>query len=864
MSFRFFRRVKILPDVTLNFSKSGASTSFGPKGAKVTLGPRGVRRTVGIPGTGVFYTETSKAGASKNKNRSSGPGCFAIIGVAFTAIVLISLINQYWWFFLALAVVGIISFIVYRTYRSSASQAQVNQINTISHQTSEAPLAPTPSLYIPSHQVSQPQFHWYGKGTQIRIGTYIINDPMTYYSEGNPSDIFSDGADQSSCIYASLPVGVALDEGKSALGYWPHYSRITPNQRANYLEWLASARKTILTDIGYAFIFFYGLEQRSLIEKKDIGPILQEVILLLTRYPQSGSFNSYLSKFVIYTISRAGLNRISQEQFRFIFEKTPTSSFEEGLAVGLAWLYKNSIPLPVSWAKKVAFFDPRTTKSVVVDRFPAKFNQLFSLNYRERFNKGIILSVLDKNRGIDYIPASSTLFTAIPEQEHSRLLPTAIIPNVIGLQHQFDPIIDIWNQCVEDLKPLSRKVSRGISAGSRESYEALPDELRKLTDHPDRQKWNKVIEKYAREDGFAIPKISVLAEAQGLEKKFSLTMKESIGLVETAGYMKLAVEPDPRITKQPYKWDDTVALYYPTGSRVVTNNPQFVSASFILELGVAIAYADGFIDKKEVNQISESLDYLFMLDPEEVQRLEALKQVLVHQKPSLQNLKKRFHKSFSEADLEKLSGFLISIANADGSISQNEVSVLGKIYKAFGIETGRIKDLITKLQSPPTEPIVVKEGKKTDTIGEKIPERPPQAQAIILDKGKLDKLIKDTNGVSTLIKRAMSEPERNGATSLGPRSTGAMTNVTHRGSGLDRKYYRLLAMMLRKKTCEKNAFEKHARECGIMPNAAMEAINDWSCDRFGHNLIKDGDPITVNDLVYLRIRNELSHNTRRA
>ncbi len=68
MSFRFWRRVKILPGVTLNLSKSGGSLSLGGRGAKVTIGPRGRRATLGIPGTGIFYTKTYRSG------RGSGAG----------------------------------------------------------------------------------------------------------------------------------------------------------------------------------------------------------------------------------------------------------------------------------------------------------------------------------------------------------------------------------------------------------------------------------------------------------------------------------------------------------------------------------------------------------------------------------------------------------------------------------------------------------------------------------------------------------------------------------------------------------------------------------------------------------------------
>lgn len=72
MGFRFFRRMKIAPGVSLNFSKSGVSPSFGVRGARVTLGRQGVRKTVGIPGTGLFYTEV--AGTRKGSGGAAERG----------------------------------------------------------------------------------------------------------------------------------------------------------------------------------------------------------------------------------------------------------------------------------------------------------------------------------------------------------------------------------------------------------------------------------------------------------------------------------------------------------------------------------------------------------------------------------------------------------------------------------------------------------------------------------------------------------------------------------------------------------------------------------------------------------------------
>lgn len=63
-TMRFQKRIKILPGISINLSKSGVSTSIGPKGAKATFGHGRQRTTVGIPGTGLSHTESSASNVS--------------------------------------------------------------------------------------------------------------------------------------------------------------------------------------------------------------------------------------------------------------------------------------------------------------------------------------------------------------------------------------------------------------------------------------------------------------------------------------------------------------------------------------------------------------------------------------------------------------------------------------------------------------------------------------------------------------------------------------------------------------------------------------------------------------------------------
>ena len=59
MGFRFQKRLKIFPGLSINIGKSGVSASIGAPGAHVTVGHGQVRETVGIPGTGLSYTNVS-------------------------------------------------------------------------------------------------------------------------------------------------------------------------------------------------------------------------------------------------------------------------------------------------------------------------------------------------------------------------------------------------------------------------------------------------------------------------------------------------------------------------------------------------------------------------------------------------------------------------------------------------------------------------------------------------------------------------------------------------------------------------------------------------------------------------------------
>lgn len=54
MGWRYRKRIKIIPGIYINISKSGISTNVGVRGANVTFGSKGTYVNTGVPGTGLY------------------------------------------------------------------------------------------------------------------------------------------------------------------------------------------------------------------------------------------------------------------------------------------------------------------------------------------------------------------------------------------------------------------------------------------------------------------------------------------------------------------------------------------------------------------------------------------------------------------------------------------------------------------------------------------------------------------------------------------------------------------------------------------------------------------------------------------
>ena len=89
-----------------------------------------------------------------------------------------------------------------------------------------------------------------------------------------------------SALSVKLPIEERIDY--NPLGYFPSYEKMTPSQRYTYLIWLSDITQPI--DIGYVFVFYYGLERHIYTGEYEKA---FDMILKLRKYHTNSSFNGY-------------------------------------------------------------------------------------------------------------------------------------------------------------------------------------------------------------------------------------------------------------------------------------------------------------------------------------------------------------------------------------------------------------------------------------------------------------------------------------------------------------------------------------------------------------------------------------------
>ena len=288
---------------------------------------------------------------------------------------------------------------------------------------------------------------------------------------------------------------------------------------------------------------------------------------------------------------------------------------------------------------------------------------------------------------------------------------------------------------------------------------------------------------------------------------------------------------------------------------------RYQAASQLLELGLHLAIADDKVDTGKVAHIMHHLEHRFDLSVDESKRLGCLRELRLKVPGDERALFASIRNRLSGQQRQTVGDYLVGIATTDDRISRAEMQALRRFYQRLGLEDRKLDDLLA--------PYLPK-----DTVGgQQLAAAPDEFR---LNRETISRIMSETKAVSAILKDAMqvdddannngkaneddvhSVTRGTGAVSEGIQSAKEVPVSAIAGDRLkpstvqDRPEPSLVqrfkpffdALVVRREwpAAEVTALAQHHQ---VMLNAAVEAINDWSQDRWGDWLIDEGDPLLI-------------------
>lgn len=760
---------------------------------------------------------------ARRKKDSAGGLALLVVGV----VAAVSAIPKEAWI-----VIGILIVIAYAIWLYAKSNKQDSE------KASEAPPEPQFRIelnYSPNrNSVAAVKLkgapvppRWIPKDERLDIAQTSIPGGLLYYG----SDLRAASGDPDpALIEPRLPVSrSAPDCSQRQTDYWPSYSTISADARRTYINWLAQGRNHPQADIGYVFLFFYGLERRALVDattdpiaKADLPIIEFEVRRLLKLYRGSKSFRGYATSFLEYLSAQrphsidSGCAPLDETE----------GDLSSSMKLTLGRIAVSGKPLSVSWAIAWMRNDPRIAFPKALQRCPEEFEKLFAKQYCATYGEGIKLSVNRTKLRLSYRPASSGFATK------EFLFTSEDLPDVTAVIAPAKKLESIVEECANALAPYSRFVGKNPEeAKSLDGILLLPQLLWPDSARTAMQALDKRIG-----DGLRVTSLGELAASLG--GTGTLTREKVRSLAHALVEMRIGMEPDVLAGARTPKPDDKVILFRsdPEDASLRESNV-YQAASVSLDLACSVAMADGEPHPNELRLLMKHIDGWAQLSNAQRKRLRARLRMSVDSPPSLASLRNKL-------DVIPINGkraiahLLSTLAQADGVVTPAEVKLLEKVYKALGVEAqavysdlhiaGSTPDAVTTSSTPPPKMATV-------------PASPP---GLKLDMARIEALQRETAEVSALLSSVFTnEPvvseeqkeERDEASSI----------IEPGPLGLDPEHSVFLRLLMTRSAWSRQELSDAAADMELMLDGAIERINEAAFEHFDAALIEGEDPVEV-------------------
>lgn len=685
-----------------------------------------------------------------------------------------------------------------------------------------------------SPTTQDPTAFWVGPGGSITVLGQLISGGMVYVGSGLAS--VRGHSIEPALIDPKRTVQIqGADYQARQTNYWPTYESLAPRARGAYLKWLAGGKSDPRADIGFVFLYFYGLERRLVHDlarasqdDPEVLTILTEVRRLLGIFSGNGSFHAYATSLLDYISARglAGIPPIPAAVPEISAAFGPSQELKLGLAVHST----RKLPIPPAWAlawlQSIHF--PRTAAT----RCPREFQKLFALEYGKQFGNGLVVPENKTRMKIQHRTASPSFGSILLEVPLD-------LPDIAVQSSPLVKLQEVAVACYVQLDAYSRFLGRNPDkAGTLEALLLLPPTL--WPEAVSRELVNLKRQLEESTDPIVIPFVELQLR---LPEGGELNKAKFTALSRALGSLGMGIEPDPRFGGALPDLDEAVVLFQGKGleqDRPVSQG--FLFGALAVHLASIVAHSDGDFAEAEVALLTGQMAQWLHLNDADRARLLARLQLMRKTKPVLTGIQKRLDALSTEQKLA-LANLLVLLTHADGAASPAEVKVLEKVFRMLGQNEGTV---YARLHGAAAEPVTVRPA-QVEGISYKLPPRPPAPipshPGMTLDMAKVAALRAESAKVSDLLGSIFKEDD----TPL----VQVPDTHTHESAdepcllGLDPDHAGLLQALLSRSQWSRDELEDLCSDRGLMVDGALERINEAALEALDEPIIEGEDPLDV-------------------
>ena len=631
-------------------------------------------------------------------------------------------------------------------------------------------------------------------------------------------------------IVPTLPVAASgPDITGDGMPYWPSYSEIGPNSRAAYLDWLATGRSDRRYGVGHVFLYFYGLERRFFIDSS--GPherriIIDEVDRLLQIYGDHRSVRRYFESF----LDAAKVSLASDEELKPRFW---TAGYELplGLRVALGRRAGDGLPLNADWALSWYCAHPDYALRTAASRAFPEFQAIFRILFAERYPAGMKIPLPKRTLRAQYQSASSDFEVGL--EEH-----IGAVPDISRITQPLNAARNLVEEATDSLDKYSRFLGRNPNGrGTIEAHALLPERLWEVFPSSEMDSLREWAGKIIGAGGLC-PVEAVVERLEGAAPE-SIGKRQLTDAADALARLSVGLAPDPRFAlRSPKRGEPVVLFNLPEGvTRLEAVSGKYKSLLVSVAIGSFVAQADESVSESESNALAAAINRDPDLPEGERSRLKANLRWMMAVRPDLSLLRRHLRNAPCETSHE-MGQIALSIAASDGVISGREVAALERLYSAIGLKTDGIYSALHTLSSAddPVTVIPPAEGQP----GFAIPPRPDPENLLSLDADRVAAVMTNTARVSALLSEIFQDEERE------EEPAEELGQAENEFGGLDEKHAAFLGELISRPHWGEEEYRKLARQFRLLPDGAMETVNEWSHERFGDLLIVEDDGYMIN------------------